>query len=92
MARYRVLFGQPVKLGGASYGIIRIALGADMLIETFCRGSPPKAREMDATEESSALSRLLAQVIMHACVASLSRAMSSLIIRLSITSSRVSRG
>lgn len=61
LARYRVLFGQPVKLGGASYGIIRIALGADMLIETFCRGSPPKAREMDATEESSALSRLLAQ-------------------------------
>lgn len=62
-ARFRVLFGQPVKLGGASFGVIRIALGADMLIDAFCRGNPPLAVEHVATVgENGGVARLLAQV------------------------------
>lgn len=62
-ARFRVLVGQPVKLGGASFGVIRIALGADMLIDAFCRGNPPLAVEHVATVgENGGVARLLAQV------------------------------
>lgn len=61
-ARFRVLFGQPVKLGGASFGVVRIALGADMLVDSFCSGNPPTAGEASATAENSAMDRLLAQV------------------------------
>lgn len=82
LARHRVLFGQPVKLGGASYGVIRIALGADMLIDAFCGGSPPKAREMDAAAESGALACLLAQVMCAVC--GLARAVPPLASRLSL--------
>lgn len=35
--RLRVLFGQPVKLGGATFAVIRTALGADMLVDGLCR-------------------------------------------------------
>ena len=52
-----------MKLGGASYGIIRIALGADMVIDSLCQGSPPRAGQMDAAAQRSALNRLLAQVL-----------------------------
>lgn len=63
-ARFRVLFGQPVKLGGASFGVIRIALGADMLIDAFCRGNPPLAEEtVAAMGTNGSVARLLAQVI-----------------------------
>lgn len=62
-ARFRVLFGQPVKLGGASFGAIRIALGANMLIDAFCRGNPPIAVDHVATVgENVGVARLLAQV------------------------------
>lgn len=62
-ARFRVLFGQPVKLGGASFGVIRVALGADMLIDAFCRGNPPLAVEHVANVgENGGVARLLAQV------------------------------
>lgn len=62
-ARLRVLLGQPVKLGGASFGVIRIALGADMLIDAMCRGSPPLAEEhVTAMGENGGVTRLLAQV------------------------------
>lgn len=62
-ARLRVLFGQAVKLGGASFGVVRTALGADMLIDAFCRGNPPLADESVATVgENEGLARLLAQV------------------------------
>lgn len=64
LGRHRVLLGQPVKLGGASYGIVRIALGADMVIDSLCQGSPPRAGQMDAAAGRSALSRLLAQVLL----------------------------
>lgn len=37
--RLRVLFGQPVKLGGAGFAVIRTALGADMLVDGLCRGN-----------------------------------------------------
>lgn len=64
-ARLRVLFGQPVKLGGASFGVVRIALGADMLIDTFCTGNPPTATasgDDDAVRHNGGIDRLLAQV------------------------------
>lgn len=62
-ARLRVLLGQAVKLGGASFGVIRIALGADMLIDALCHGSPPLAEEhVTAMGENGGVSRLLAQV------------------------------
>ncbi|CAM9905957.1 unnamed protein product [Pylaiella littoralis] len=61
-ARLRVLFGQPVKLGGASFGVIRIALGADMLIDTFCRGNPPVAEQnFAAMGANRGFAQLLAQ-------------------------------
>lgn len=63
-ARLRVLFGQPVKLGGASFGVIRIALGADMLIDAFCSGNAPLAEEnVAAMGANGGEARLLAQVI-----------------------------
>lgn len=63
-ARLRVLFGQPVKLGGASFGVIRIALGADMLMDAFCRGDPPLSEEnVPAAGEGGGVARLLTQVI-----------------------------
>lgn len=62
-ARLRVLFGQAVKLGGASFGVVRTALGADMLIDAFCRGNPPLADEnAGAMGQNEGLAHLLAQV------------------------------
>ena len=69
-ARLRVLFGQPVKLGGASFGVVRIALGADMLIDTFCSGDLPSAAAGSGNGNSDdvvvgqdgGIDRLLAQV------------------------------
>ncbi|CAM9784331.1 unnamed protein product [Ectocarpus sp. 4 AP-2014] len=61
-ARLRVLFGQPVKLGGASFGVIRIALGADMLMDAFCRGDPPLSEaNVPAAGEGGGVARLLTQ-------------------------------
>ncbi|CAB1099869.1 unnamed protein product [Ectocarpus sp. CCAP 1310/34] len=61
-AHLRVLFGQPVKLGGASFGVIRIALGADMLMDAFCRGDPPLSEEnVPAAGEGGGVARLLTQ-------------------------------
>lgn len=65
-----MLFGQPVKLGGASFGVVRIALGADMLIDTFCSGNPPTAAAGSGSGngvnviigQSGGIDRLLAQV------------------------------
>lgn len=65
-----MLFGQPVKLGGASFGVVRIALGADMLIDTFCGGNPPTASagsggcngDDAVIEQNGGIDRLLAQV------------------------------
>lgn len=63
-ARLRVLLGQPVKLGGASFGVVRFALGADMLIDAFCKGNPPTAEDKDNTlpDTGAAVDRLIAQV------------------------------
>ncbi|CAM9182126.1 unnamed protein product, partial [Scytosiphon promiscuus] len=72
-ARLRVLLGQPVKLGGASFGVIRMALGADMLIDAFCPHSRAPNREqgrpflaaaehaVSAEGENGGVARLLAQ-------------------------------
>lgn len=62
-ARLRVLFGQAVKLGGASFGVVRTALGADMLIDAFCHGNPPLAnKNVAAMGQNEGLAHLLAQV------------------------------
>ncbi|CAM9304223.1 unnamed protein product, partial [Hapterophycus canaliculatus] len=72
-ARLCALLGQPVKLGGASFGVIRMALGADMLIDAFCpdscapnrgQGFPSNAAEehaVSAEGENGGVVRLLAQ-------------------------------
>lgn len=63
-ARLRVLLGQPVKLGGASFGVVRIALGADMLIDAFCEGNSATAEDKDDTPTGTggAVDHLIAQV------------------------------
>lgn len=59
----RVLFGQAVKLGGASFGVVRIALGADMIIDAFFSGNPSTTQEKeDPVAEKGAIERLIAQV------------------------------
>ena len=63
-ARLRILIGQPVKLGRASFGVIRIAFGADMLVDSLCSGSPPtdcNGYEAGENGGPDALSCLLAQ-------------------------------
>lgn len=58
------MFGQPVKLGGASFGVVRIALGADMLIDAFC-GSPSTVGKQNEgmIVDNGGIDRLLAQVM-----------------------------
>lgn len=61
--RLRVLFGQPVKLGGATFAVIRTALGADMLVDGLCsnRGDSATGFIDNGEEDDAALDHFLAQ-------------------------------